>query len=115
MSRSLPNRAMHAVFGHVNQKRQWHQLPFPISLMNLLSLRLDLRDKNLFDTSEKIQEVGTEEPPPEARRARQPDGSWNDLDDPGMGARGTAFTRNVNPKRITPEKQLVVAQQRAVT
>jgi hypothetical protein len=95
---------MHAVFGRVNEKRQWHQLPFPISLLNLLSLRLDLRDKNLFDTSEKIQTEGTEEPPAEALKARQPDGTWNDLNDPGMGARGSAFTRNVDPRRIKPEQ-----------
>src|SRR5215218_5309358 len=100
MSRSLPNRAMEAVFGRINQRRQWHQLPFPISLLNLLSLRLDLRDKNLFDTSEKIQEETAQEPPEEALRARQPDGTWNDLNDPGMGARGSAFTRNINPKHI---------------
>ena len=104
MSRSVTTRAMEAVFGRINQKRQWHQLPFPVSLLNLLSLRLDLRDKNLFDTSQKIQEEGTEEPPGEARSARQPDGRWNDLNDPNMGSRGSAFTRNVNPKRIKPEK-----------
>ena len=104
MNRSLPNRAMHAVFGPINRRRQWHQLPFPVSLLNLLSLRLDLRDKNLFDTSQKIQEQGTEEPPEKARHARMPDGTWNDLDDPGMGSRGSAFTRNINPERIKPEK-----------
>ncbi len=45
MSRSLPNRVMHTVFAPINRRRQWHQLPFPISLLNLLSLRLDLREK----------------------------------------------------------------------
>jgi len=54
---------MHAVFGRINKKRQWHELPFPISLLNLLSLRLDLRDMNLFDTSEEIKTEATEEPP----------------------------------------------------
>ena len=75
MSRPLPNRALHAVFGRINRRRQWHELPFPISLLNLLSLRLDLRDENLFDPSQKIQEHGTEEPPAEARTARTPEGS----------------------------------------
>jgi len=69
MSRSLPSRALHAVFGRINKKRQWHELPFPISLLNLLSLRLDLRDMNLFDTSEEIKTEATEEPPAEARTA----------------------------------------------
>jgi Animal haem peroxidase len=104
MSRSLPNRVMHSVFGPINERRQWHQLPFPISLLNLLSLRLDLRDKNLFDTDKKLQEHGTEEPPPEALTARRPDGMWNDLDDPDMGSQGATFSRNINPRRIKPEK-----------
>jgi hypothetical protein len=104
MSRSLPSRVLHQVFSRVNQRRQWHQLPFPISLLNLLSLRLDLRDENLFDTSQKIKEDPTQEPPPEARRARMPEGTWNDLSDPGMGARGSAFARNVDPRRLKPEK-----------
>jgi Animal haem peroxidase len=104
MSRSLPNRAMHAVFGPINRRRQWHQLPFPISLLNLLSLRLDLRDKNLFDSDKRIQEHGTEEPPPEARTARRPDGKWNDLNDPDMGSQSSAFSRNINPRRIKPER-----------
>src|SRR5918997_4061586 len=104
MSRSLPTKAMHAVFGRINQRRQWHQLPFPISLLNLLSLRLDLRDKNLFDTDKRLQEHGTEEPPPEALKARRPDGTWNDLNDPDMGSQGATFSRNIDPKRIRPEK-----------
>jgi hypothetical protein len=36
--------------------------------------------------------------------ARQPDGTWNDLDDSGMGSNKSAFSRNINPKRIKPEK-----------
>lgn len=104
MRRSLPNRAMHAVFGRINRKRQWHGLPFPISLLNLLSLRLDLRDMNLFDTSEETKTEATEEPPPEARTARVPGGRWNDLKDPEMGSTDSSFTRNINPDRIKPEK-----------
>jgi Animal haem peroxidase len=104
MKRSLPNRAMHAVFGRVNRKKQWHELPFPLNLLNLLSLRLDLRDMNLFDTSERIKTEATEEPPKEALTARVPGGKWNDLKDPEMGSTGSAFTRNINPDRIKPEK-----------
>jgi len=104
VSRPLPNRALHAVFGRINRRRQWHELPFPISLLNLLSLRLDLRDKNLFDSSQKIQEHGTEEPPAEARTARTPEGLWNDLNDPEMGSSGSSFSRNIDPRRVRPEK-----------
>src|SRR5215212_6303490 len=105
MSRSLPNRAMHAVFGPINKRRQWHELPFPVNVLNLLSLRLDLRDMNLFDTSEKLKENGGgPAPPQEVLKARTPEGKWNDLNDPEMGSTGTGFTRNIDPKRIKPEK-----------
>jgi hypothetical protein len=105
MKRSLPSRALSAVFSRVNRKRQWYELPTtPLKALNLLSLRLDLRDFNLFDTSIPIRKKGIEEPPPEALRARRPDGRWNDLNDPGMGSTSSAFSRNINPKRIRPEK-----------
>jgi hypothetical protein len=95
---------MHAVFGRVNRRKQWHELPFPLNLLNLLSLRLDLRDMNLFDTGEKIQTEAKEEPPKEVLGARVPGGRWNDLKDPDMGSVNSAFTRNIDPKRIKPEK-----------
>jgi hypothetical protein len=105
VKRSLSARALHAVFGRINKKRQWYEMPTtPLRALNLLSLRLDLRDFNLFDTSIPIRKKGIEEPPKEVLTARQPDGTWNDLDDPGMGSNKSAFSRNVNPKRIKPEK-----------
>ena len=105
MSRSLPNRVLHAVFSKVNQKRYWWEMPtVGLKALNLLSLRLDLRDMNLFDTSVPIRTHALEDPPPEALKARRPDGKWNDLNDPEMGSTGTAFTRNINPRRIKPEK-----------
>src|ERR687886_1018242 len=105
VSRSLSSRALGAVFHRINKRRQWWELPtVGLKTLNLLSLRLDLRDLNLFDTSTPIRKHGLEDPPPEALRARRPDGTWNDLDDPGMGATGSAFARNIDPKRIKPEK-----------
>ncbi|MDQ3935229.1 MAG: peroxidase [Actinomycetota bacterium] len=104
MKRSLGGRALHAVFGRVNEKRQWHELPFPINLLNLLSLRLDLRDLNLHDTVDKWEEGPEQEPPSEFRRARHPEGKWNDLVQPDMGSVGTAFGRNIDTRRIKPEK-----------
>jgi hypothetical protein len=104
MSRSLGGKALHAVFGRVNKKRQWHELPFPINLLNLLSLRLDLRDMNLFDTGEQIRTEATQKPPKHALKARLPGGRWNDLKDPEMGSTNSSFTRNINPRRIKPER-----------
>jgi heme peroxidase len=105
MSRSLPNRVMNAVFSRINKRRQWYELPTtPLKTLNLLSLRLDLRDMNLFDTGTPIRKHGLEEPPAEALEARRADGKWNDLNDADMGSTGSAFTRNIDPKRIKPEK-----------
>ena len=105
MSRPLPVRVLSKTFERVNRGRQWYELPLtPLRALNLLALRLDLRDRNLFDTRDPIQEKGTEEPPKEALTARRPDGRWNDLNDPDMGSTGRAFGRNIDPKRIKPEK-----------
>src|SRR5215210_6523836 len=104
--RSLANRAMHAIFGRINRKRQWYEQPtLGLKMLNLLSLRLDLRDLNLFDAeSEPLQENGNREVPKEAQKARQPGGHWNDPDDPEMGSVDSAFSRNINPRHIRPEK-----------
>jgi hypothetical protein len=104
VSRPLSARALHAVFSRVNRKRQWWLVPHPLQALNLLSLRLDLRDWNLYDTSEGIRTHTDEKPPEEALRARRPDGRWNDLQDPDMGSANSSFTRNIDPKRIRPEK-----------
>jgi hypothetical protein len=105
MSRSLSSRAMHAAFSRINRRRQWWQLPTTsLKALNLLSQRLDLRDFNLFDAGPKIKTEATEEPPAEALTARRTDGMWNDLKDPDMGAAGTEFGRNIDPKKIKPEK-----------
>ena len=104
MSRSLSSRALSAVFHRINKRRQWYELPtVGLKALNLLSLRLDLRDLNLYDTGTPIRKHGLEDPPAEALKARRPDGKWNDLNDPEMGSTGTAFTRNVNPRHIKPE------------
>jgi hypothetical protein len=96
---------MHAVFSRINKKRQWYELPTTgLKTLNLLSMRLDMRDMNLFDTGTPLRRHGLEEPPEEALTARRPDGKWNDLNDADMGSTGSAFTRNINPKRIKPEK-----------
>jgi heme peroxidase len=103
MSRSLPNRALHRVFSRINRDRAWYKLPTTsLKALNLLSLRLDLRDMNLYDTAES-RKTG-EKPPPEALKARRPDGLWNDLEDPEMGSAGSEFARNIDPKKHRPEK-----------
>src|SRR5215210_1734310 len=105
MARPLVNRVMGGVFAPINRKRQWYEFPLPVQLLNLVSLRNDLRDLNLYDNpGQRSNGGGGGEPPAEAERSRQPDGRWTNLEDPDMGSAGTEFTRNIDPARIQPEK-----------
>jgi len=102
---------------NVNRRMQWHQLPWPVEvpaplqltslafqLANLALLRDELRKYNLYDSPRALPDVDpVSDPPPEAIRARQPDGRWNDLSDPLMGSMGSPFGRNVPPSMTVPD------------
>jgi len=88
-------------FRVVNQFVAWHKLPLRMSLLNLDALRFVLRRKNLIDT-EMREAPPTTRPVPaligeERRRSRTFDGTYNDISDPGMGAMGATFGRNLWP------------------
>src|SRR4051794_21502072 len=87
-------RLITAAFRVINQRRVWHELPFPLAVPNLVSLRTDLRERNLYDTETA--------PPPltspgdlDVRHCRTVDGSFNDLAKPWMGRIDARFGRNV--------------------
>ncbi|MGN6608259.1 MAG: peroxidase family protein [Jatrophihabitans sp.] len=87
----------------VNQtaRTPWHQLPWlTLQLGNLALLRKDLREQNLLEPEGIRPEIDLGEVTDERRRARQPDGSFNDLTLPTMGMAGTGFGRNV-PMHLT--------------
>ncbi|MCM4076281.1 peroxidase family protein [Paractinoplanes hotanensis] len=99
----LAGAAMRTVFGAVNRFRPWHRLPDALALLNLASLRDVLRRDNLIGT-------GAVEAPPRVRKAPPPstdeqrefrthEGRFNDLSEPGMGAVGAGFGRNVPADR----------------
>ncbi len=86
---------------------QWHELPsLTLQLGNLSLLRSDLRTKNLFEVPDARPDVDLGPVTDEVRRARTPDGSFNDLSMPTMGMAGTAFGRNVPLKATTPRPML---------
>ncbi|MEU4240585.1 peroxidase family protein [Actinoplanes sp. NPDC026619] len=95
----IASAAMLRIFGVVNRFRPWHRLPASLSLLNLAALRDVLRRDNLIDTEvrEAPPRVRPVPPPipPEKREFRTPDGTFNDLSEPSMGAVGAAFGRNV--------------------
>lgn len=91
----------------VNSRLQWHELPsLTLQLANLTRLRKDLREKNLFEVPGARPDVELGPVTDEVRRARTPDGSYNDLSLPTMGMAGTAFGRNV-PLRLTTPRPTV--------
>ena len=79
-------------------KIPWHKLPTPLALLQLVQFRSQLRENNLRDTSQLLEndQLPKPQPSPDGRHlvARTADGSFNDLDQPAMGMAGTRFGRN---------------------
>jgi hypothetical protein len=103
----------------VDHRIGWHRLPLPLGLLTLVGIRFRLRARNLYDTGR-----GPLDRPPAADdlpgnhlTARTLDGTYNDLDDPLMGALGSRFGRNVPPDRayLEPEDQLLEPSPRRVS
>jgi hypothetical protein len=88
------------VFRVVNRFVPWYRLGVPLGLLNLVGYRHVLRRSNLIDTElrEAPPRARQVPPPPDetARIRRTLDGTSNDLSDPGMGARGAGFGRNLD-------------------
>lgn len=96
---------------------QWHEHPsLTLQLVNLAKARGDLRERNLYEQDGMRPETEAGEAPPEALRARTPDGTWNDLGCPMMGAKGTGFGRNVPLERTTIDrKRLLTPDPRVIS
>ena len=89
----------------VDRRRGWYTLPWPLGCSSLLGLRFRLRAANLYDSGRGPLDV----PPAGDERhadhltARTLDGTYNDLEDPLMGALGSRFGRNVPLEHAFPE------------
>lgn len=81
----------------------WHRLPSYPGSLNLLAFRLQLRQQNLHDTAGPLS--GRLEWKSQYRAQRSPDGSFNDLERPEMGAAGTRFGRNIPLNRVHVESE----------
>jgi len=101
----------------IQVSRQWYQHPsLVLQLKALSSLRDDLRDNNLFEGDGIRPKEDLGEPTEEVKRARTPDGTWNDLAEPWMGAKGTGFGRNVPLARtVTDTKRLLDPDPRVIS
>ena len=82
----------------------WDRLPKPLGVLTLVGLRTGMRRHNLYDTNTAAP-VAPPAPLDGDRhlRARTLDGTWNDLDEPRMGAIGARFGRNVPLRETFPE------------
>jgi hypothetical protein len=96
---------LNAFVHRVDRRYGWHRLPVPLGVLALAEMRNKLRRENLY---------GTGTPPgleaellngkPSDLTVRTLDGTWNDLDEPLMGAEGFRFGRNVPLEYTWPER-----------
>ncbi|MEP3890955.1 MAG: peroxidase family protein [Hellea sp.] len=84
----------------------WHKLPKLIGSLNLEVFRNDLRKFNLFDTEEPREWPASRQPDPvlksDEMEGRHPEGKFNDLNCPFMGAAGARFGRNTPLDDVEP-------------
>jgi Animal haem peroxidase len=92
----------------LDDKIGWDKLPTWLGIATLVELRNKLREQNLFDTG--VAPAEPEFADPRWLRARSPDGTYNDLDQPAMGARGVRFGRNIPLERTFPEPEPSILQ-----
>src|SRR5579859_869240 len=91
----------------IDQHVPWHKLPVPLALAVMIGDRIKLRQANLYDTSVYPT---LPQPEPQAKgieylQYRMPDGTFNDLHAPTMGAANTRFGRNVPPEFTWPDPE----------
>jgi len=111
----------------IDQLIGWQRLPVLLGLVILIGLRLRLRARNLYDTSdpsmvpapsqpatEKVSQASSGQTAsatgtgsPRYLTARTADGTYNDLDNPKMRSVNTRFGRNVPLAYIYPEEPAI--------
>jgi hypothetical protein len=94
------SRTWAGLAGLIDRRFGWHKFPTAFGIALLVGIRTQLRAKNLLDTGLKPAAEGWD---PRWEKARSHDGSWNDLQVPGMGARGARFGRNVPLEQTHPQ------------
>ena len=91
----------------INRYVEWHRLPTPLGLFNLLAFRKVLREKNLYDTSSPRRDPGAANGKRDVHSLywRTVEGTHNDLDNVDMGRTGARFGRNVPLEHTFPEPE----------
>ncbi|HEU5215040.1 MAG TPA: peroxidase family protein [Gaiellaceae bacterium] len=83
----------------------WDKLPWPLGMLVVLGLRFRLRAKNLYDSGRGVQDIppAGDEWHVDHLTARTIDGTYNDLENPLMGALGSRFGRNIPLDHAYPD------------
>jgi Animal haem peroxidase len=95
----------------------WDRLPLPLAILTLVGLRTRLRERNLYDTGKGAEAEQPPGDPADYLMTRTFNGTFNDLNDPQMGALHARFGRNV-PLRFTypePPEALLEPNPRLVS
>jgi len=95
----------------------WDRLPLPLAILTLVGLRGRLRNENLYDTGKGRRAAEPDKDSGDYLTARTYDGTYNDLNDPQMGALHARFGRNV-PLHFTwpePDEALLEPNPRLVS
>jgi len=89
----------------VDRRIGWDKLPWPLGLLVVLGLRFRLRAKNLYDSGRGPLDLppAGDEWHADHLTARTIDGTYNDLQEPLMGALGSRFGRNVPLDHAYPD------------
>jgi hypothetical protein len=89
----------------IDHRIGWDKLPWPLGLLVVLGLRFRLRAKNLYDSGRGPLDLppAGDEWHADHLTARTIDGTYNDLQDPLMGALGSRFGRNVPLDHAYPD------------
>ena len=97
--------------------REWNEEPsLALQEKALLKIREDLRAKNLYEAEGLRPTEDLGDATDEVKRARTADGTWNDLAEPWLGAKGTGFGRNVPlSMTITDRKRLLKPDPRTIS
>jgi Animal haem peroxidase len=114
---SIFSAALDRIAQRLDRSVGWDRLPRPIAIVTLVGLRDRLRQKNLYDTGKGGVAVPSAEDHQGYLTQRTLDGTFNDLEDPRMGAYHTRFGRNV-PLAFTypePPEQLLDPNPRLVS
>lgn len=89
----------------IDRRIGWARLPWPLGMLVLLGLRFRLRAQNLYDSGRGPLDVppAGDEWHADHLTARTIDGTYNDLEEPLMGALGSRFGRNVPLEHAYPD------------